>query len=378
MEKAKLPSKTLKAGVLADLMTKIETGAYPPGALLPPEMELAEQYQVSRGTVREAMRKLAELRLIHRQPGKGTFVTPPPTATAARKETRLVGFVAPSAKDSLLVNILHGAEQVLRKENYNLVYCSSNSDLALEINQFENLIAHKVSGIILFPLAEHGEQAVEKMAQTAGVPLVLVDRHIPGCNIVSVMANHRESAYQGVKHLLSLGHRRIACISHPSNSSSVAERIAGYEQAMRETSLLPLATIQLLGIGTVVAENAPPVFTDEELVYVDHMLNVPERPTAVFCINDYVAIRVSQFILAKGYKIPEDIAVVGFDNNPFAQFAPVPLTTLAQPSMEIGATAARLLLEMCAGQPAPFKSVRLNSQLIIRASSIGNAVSNKT
>jgi LacI family transcriptional regulator len=199
----------------------------------------------------------------------------------------------------LLIDILHGAEQVLREKDYSLVYCSSNSDLQLEVTLFEELFDHKVSGIILFPLAERGEEVLEKMARAANVPLVLVDRFISGCNTITVMADHRQSAYQGVKYLLSLGHRRIACISHPSESSSVTERIAGYEQAMREARLLPLATISLLGIGTVVADNVPPVFSDAELVYVDQMLDAFDRPTAVFCINDYVAIRVSQFILSK-------------------------------------------------------------------------------
>lgn len=359
-----------RSRLLADLRARIAAGEFPADALLPPEAELAERYQVSRATVRLALQELAVQGLVQRRPGKGTFVAGPLAPSEnARKRSRLVGFVAPSEKDTLLMDILNGAESVLRDHDYSLIYESAHNDSQIEANRFEDLLAHDVAGIIIFPLAEAEEAAAIRRVLAAGVPVVLVDREVNGVRLPVVMADHFAGAYEGVHHLLALGHRRVVCVAHPSDSSSVRDRIAGYQQAMRDASLLPYATVTLRSVGQVVANDIPPVYTEDDLADVAHVLSVPAPPTAVFCINDYIAIRVSQFILSRGLRIPQDVAVLGFDNNSFAAFAPVPLTTLAQPSVDIGVQAARLLLRKIAGEAVADAPVFLRTRLVLRVSS---------
>jgi DNA-binding LacI/PurR family transcriptional regulator len=183
------------------------------------------------------------------------------------------------------------------------------------------------------------------------------------------MSNNFEGAYQATGHLLGLGHRRVACISNLTLASSVSERIRGYEQAMRDANLLPYAPVPLLGKSTLEADAAPPELTREELIFVDHMLGVRERPTGVFCVNDFIAIGVINHFLACGVRVPEEVAVVGFDDSPFAPLARVSLTSVAQSGAEIGKKAAEALFDQIAGQPVVEPTLLLPTRLVVRRSS---------
>ena len=201
------------------------------------------------------------------------------------------------------------------------------------------------------------------------IPLVLIDRHLPNVALDTVIADNYNGAYEAVTYLQSLGHRRIGCISQQPSAlvSSAVERMQGYEQAMRDADLLPLATI-MAGVGSRTAGNVLPTISSEEMKFVDHMLKIPDRPTAVFCINDFVALSVLRHALSLGVRVPEDLAIVGFDDIPFAQLASVPLTTVAQPKLKIGMKAAELLLAQIAGTPLQKQTYRLPTQLVERES----------
>ena len=136
---------------------------------------------------------------------------------------------------------------------------------------------------------------------------------------------------------------------------------------MRDAELLPLATI-MAGVGSRTAGNVLPTINSEGMKFVDHMLKIPDRPTAVFCINDFVALSVLRHALSLGIRVPEDLAIVGFDDIPFAQLASVPLTTVAQPKVEIGKKAAELLLAQIDGTPIQKQTYRLPTQLVVRES----------
>ena len=253
-----------------------------------------------------------------------------------------------------------------RERGYHLLYTNIENDLRIETEQLSRLKNQRVAGIILFPLATKGEpEILQDLICT--IPTVLVDRELDEfCGSV-VLSDNFNAAYQGVQYLLNQGHSRIACVSHLSDASSVIERIRGYQQAMRDAGRLPYATIKLLDCGAYPPGEIPE-YAAEELIEIDHALSVPERPTAVFCINDYIAIGVMRLALSKGLCVPKDLSVLGFDNSVFAQLAPVPLSSIEQQEVEIGARACEMLLDKIANPDAAPQKILLPTRLILRAS----------
>jgi DNA-binding LacI/PurR family transcriptional regulator len=349
---------------LADhLRRQIDTGAWQANTRLPPEVELAVQFTVSRGTVRQAMDLLVHQGLLQRTPGKGTFVTAP----NPHGRSQLIGMVVPYLHDSLTTDILCGAESVLRRNGYSLIFCHSEGDLQLEQAQIERLQREGIAGLILFPVAAVGESSILMHMLRPQLPVVIIDRRVPRVSASYVVADNRSGAYQAVQHLIALGHKRIVCISLPERPSSIEERIRGYEQALRDSRLLPLAAVPL-AIGRHTAQDGVPHYTAEELAPIDQLLGVHEPPSALFCVNDFIALGVMQHILARGHRVPHDIAIAGFDDIAIAPYMPVPLTTVAQPTYEIGAHAAQLLLDQIAGVVDAQREIVLPTTLIVRAS----------
>jgi LacI family transcriptional regulator len=263
--------------------------------------------------------------------------------------------VVPSLRDQLSIDMISGAERALRLHGYSLVFCHSDHELEVEKKQVQQLLSQQVRGIILFPLGFAQEADLVRGVLNQGVPVIAIDRQVLGVGIPTVQADNFTGAYAAVRHLLDLDHRRIACISNSTVLTSVLERVKGYEQAIRDANLLPYAAVPLLGPSSLLADETPLDIGADEFRLVEHMLHVDERPTALFCINDFAAIGVMRNLIAMGIRIPADLAVVGFDNSPFAPYAPVPLTSVAQPAAEIGAQAAQAVVAAIQGGPARMK-----------------------
>jgi DNA-binding LacI/PurR family transcriptional regulator len=345
------------------LRRQLAVGVWQLNDRLPPEIELCQQFDVSRGTVRQAMDLLVNQGLLQRIPGKGTFVT----GINSQLRSQMIGIVVPYLRDSLIMDVLRGVESVLRRNGYSLIFCHSEGDLQLERTLIEQLQRKGTSGLILFPVATSGETALLSQIIDSQVPLVIIDRRLPYLEASHVLVDNAGGAYQAVAHLLALGHRRIACISLPEQPSSIAERIRGYEQALRAAGILPLAAISL-ALDKHPSQDSVPRYTAEELAPIDQLLSVQEPPTALFCVNDFIALGVMQHVLARGLKVPQDLAIAGFDDIALAPYMPVPLTTVAQPKHEIGVQAAQLLLDQIISGRKEQRQIILPTTLVVRQS----------
>jgi GntR family transcriptional regulator, arabinose operon transcriptional repressor len=349
---------------MADHLRKqIESRALLPGERLAAEPELAEQFGLSRGTVRQALTLLVEEGLLKRVQGKGTFIL----GKAVTGAKALVGVIVPYLRDSLTVGILRGVERTMRASGYSLIYGSSDGLFSEECEQIRRLQDNQISGLIQMPISCSNEAAVLSQILSPHLPLVVIDRRIPGYDASSVMVDNFGGGVMAVEHLLERGHRRIACIMHQGYVSSIEERVRGYEHAMRMAGLTPLAAVPLVWHGPT-HEGLPPSFTDDEMLPVAQLLQSADRPTALFCVNDFIAHGVIQFVHKSGWKVPEDLALVGFDDIPLASFMPAPLTTIAQPTQEIGCRAAQLLLNQIKGQSVGLEHVVLPVSIVIRDS----------
>ena len=191
-----------------------------------------------------------------------------------------------------------------------------------------------------------------------GIPIVSIDRFVADLEADSVTVANAEGAAAAVRHLVGLGHRRIAIATGPANVSTAAERLSGYLSALTE-SKLPRDKELIQHV----------VFRQEGgYEAASRLLSLPNPPTAIFAASDFIALGVLRALHERRLRIPEDCAVVTFDDMPWAAALSPPLTAVAQPTYEIGATAARLLLARIRDPERPLERVRLQTQLIVRAS----------
>ena len=342
---------------------QIETGRLKANDQLAPEVDLAEQFNVSRGTIRQALDLLVHQGLLERTRGRGTFVKP----LKQPIQTKLIGVIIPHLPDPLSTEILRGVEHMLRNNNCSVVFGHSEDNLELERQYIATWLREDIQGLILFPTADEEETKFLNEHIPPDLPFVVVDRDVPQVMVDSVVVDNRGGAYLAVQHLLEMGHQRIACITQPNRPSSVVERIEGYEQALRDAGILPLSPIHIPRFINQ-PEIDEPTSLEKELTSIDHLLTVRERPTALFCINDYIAFTVMYHLLEQDIQVPEDLSLVGFDNLPLTQHLPIPLTTIAQPRYEIGQRAATMLIEQLTGAATSKRRVVLPTRLVIRDS----------
>lgn len=349
------------------LREQIRMGELKPQERLDPETEIASRLAVSRGTVRQSLDLLVHEGLLNRAQGKGTFVV----SRVGKVGSRIVGIIVPYLRDYFTGQILRGVEEAFHEEHYSMILNHSDSDLEKERHQIQRLIEAAARGLILFPIAEAYEFTTVRDVVPPDFPIVIIDRRIPGLTADLVAVDNRQGAYDAVVHLLSMGHRRVACITTPDRPTSVEERIRGYEQALYDEGLFPLAAIPVSGTGkpTQVETETIPVYSDQELAPVDQLLRSPERPTALFCVNDFLALGVLHHLRSQGIRVPEDIAIVGFDDIALSSYPSVSLSSVSQPKREIGQKAAEMLFEQIQGGPREKREIALPTKLIVRDSS---------
>jgi LacI family transcriptional regulator len=254
------------------------------------------------------------------------------------------------------VDVALGADVEARQHGASLVICTSADDTQLEEHNLDVLVQQRVQGVLIAPVDENNPR-LEAMLER-GVPVVFVDR-TPAINkCCSVATNDLGGGHVAGRHLIELGHERLAFVGDPAARLQMGARYAGFVEATRqaEVELLPTASWQM-GSGREIGR---------ELASRE----ASKRPTGVFCANDQLALGVLHELLAASVRVPEDIALVGYDDIPWAPLAAVPLTTVRQERTELGRTAIRLVMaEADEGPRHRHQHELLEARLVVRASS---------
>src|SRR5216683_488786 len=366
---AKLSKKERTKILHTQLMTyfreRIRDGRLPAGTRLPADGELAAKYQISRDTVRQALALLVNEGLIERVQGRGTFVSQPasngsPVTQLKQKQVGLV--LNRTLRTQVNMNLLVGVEQAAKSHGYSVSFTYAEGNQEQQARDIARLRANHVLGMIIYLTGDSTHDASIQQLQADHVPIVLIDRYFPGLAIDYVGLDNVGGGYRATEHLLILGHRRIGFIfsyEETLQTTSVYERWQGYCKALQkygvpydETLVVP--DLRQLQTGT-----------HEGLV---EFLQRPDRPGAIFAVNDYVALDVLQAAKAIHLRIPEDLAVVGFDDEEFAAHVNPPLTTIVQQSIDIGLRAGALLISRIEGIVGVPKHIELPTNLIIRES----------
>ncbi len=270
--------------------------------------------------------------------------------------SQAVGVVIPDLENPFFTAVVRGIDLVLQAAGYTLLLANSDEDAARERNVLQTLRAEGVAGIIFVPL----NSAHDAYRDVLAPPLhtVVVDRSPSHLRPDLVTVDNVEGTRIGVAHLLSLGHRDVALLGGPSRHSTATERRQGYEQA-------------LLAAGRPIRPDIIYHGDFRERGGYDGMnalLALPRRPTAVFVANNLMTLGAFRALHEAGIRIPEEVALVGFDDMPWATSLNPPLTAISQPSQEIGSSAADLLLDRIARPDRAIRHLILETKLVVRAS----------
>lgn len=273
--------------------------------------------------------------------------------------SRTVGLVVLDVANPFFTDVAAGAESVVSEAGSIVVLCNSAQDEARESRLLEQLEEQRVQGILITPVNADNPR-LERLA-TRGVPVVLVDRTARRRDRCSVAVDDRLGGRLAASHLLEQGHRRVAFVGGPRSLPQVADRLEGAAGVIDSAGDAELVVVETANLTIPGGRKAGGTVAD---------LPKSRRPTAVFCAIDLLALGVLQELVRRGLRVPEDVAIVGYDDIEFAAAAAVPLSSVRQPREEIGRTAAQLLLEEAAGEQGHrHRQIAFDPDLVIRESS---------
>ncbi|GAA0378471.1 transcriptional regulator [Acrocarpospora corrugata] len=255
------------------------------------------------------------------------------------------------------IEIVKGVQSVARRHGLSVVISELGGRHVPEHRWVEDVVSRRPAGVITVFSGPTEEQ--RRRLATLEVPLVVLDpAGDPGRGVPSVGATNWSGGLEATRHLLELGHRRIAMITGPAFALSSRARLDGYRTAL-DAAGVPVDP-DLICQGTF--------RIDDGLIHTRRLMKLPGPPSAIFAANDGEAIGIYHAAHELGVRIPEDLSVVGFDDMPFCRWTIPPLTTVRQPLIEMGATAATMLISLAEGEPLLQRRVELGTEMVIRGS----------
>ncbi len=268
------------------------------------------------------------------------------------QRTSTIGLVVPDTANPFYGEIARIIEDVGYAHGYTAILCNSNLDTAREARYLDLLRTRRVEGVVIIPTSA---EAVAPLLET-GIHTVVLEYVIAGA--YCLVADDFQGGWMVAQHLVELGHRRIACITRAGDRSSSQQRVEGFRAALVSAGL-PADRSLIVEAESEIAAGEAAAFS---------LLDLPKPPTAIFAHNDTMALGVLSAIRRRGFCVPRDVSVVGFDDIVQAAYVNPPLTTVAYPKRAIGEQAARLLIDLMQGKAVREHTAVLGVDLIERDS----------
>lgn len=302
--------------------------------------DIALKLNISVSTVSRAIRDMPEVKRETRdlvlEMAKKLDYEPNKIAQGLRiKKTNTIGVIVPAVTLHFFSSIISGIQETANKLGYNVMFCQSNESFETEKNNIHTLLSSRVDGLLISLSRETETMDHLTSLQKKNIPLVLFDRVFDEVNTSKVMVDDYEGAYSAVQYLFKTGCKKIAYLGGPKNLSISNHRLNGYKDAIRDNKNI---------VDPELISNCEHL-EDDATSETERILNLKNPPDAIFCFNDPIAIICMQTIKQKGLKIPEEISVIGFTNEPIAALIEPSLTTVSQPSYEMGKVATKLIID---------------------------------
>jgi DNA-binding LacI/PurR family transcriptional regulator len=328
--------------------------------------DVARRAEVSHSTVSRALRgnplisdeTSKRVRQIAREMGYHPSVA---ARSLKTHQTQALGVVVRNIDDPFFSEILQGIEDVAQRAGYSLFISSSQNDTERERSVVQAMREHRVDGIIICSTSFSSGQSQQLLEY--GVPIVAVNNQAAEEYRYSIYHDDEDGCRQLTRYLIEIGHRQIAYLGNSLSGRTTLDRLSGFQKEM-DAAGLPVPDDYI--------HQFPGGDPESGRLSLDHFLNLVDRPTALICFNDMIAIGALNKLQSVGISVPDECSVTGFDNIVFSAYTNPPLTTFDQPKHYIGAEAARLLLDLLKtdrdGIAPALKSQTLKGRLLVRKS----------
>lgn len=273
-----------------------------------------------------------------------------------RSRTSLWAVIISDINNPFFTAMVRGVEDVAQRSQYSVVLCNADEDPDKEAGYISAVLSEQMAGVIISPTRRSTH--IGRLLG-AGAPVVAIDREVEGAEMDTVLVDNEHGALLATEHLLAQGCQRIACIMGPREVTTASQRLRGYRAALRaagrplERDLVRYADFREAGGHAAMAD----------------LLESRTEPDAVFAGNDLMTVGALACLTERGIKVPDEVAVVGFDDVAWAGYLRPPLSTVSQPTYELGRTAASLLLARIAEPRRPASRITLHTELRVRGSS---------
>ncbi|MFX3632495.1 MAG: GntR family transcriptional regulator [Candidatus Pristimantibacillus sp.] len=353
-----------------EIQSWIVTAQFKPHDRLPSENEIGQQFEMSRQTVRQALGDLEQEGWVYRAQGKGTFV-----ADQSMQDRRIpsgvmtIGMITTHISDYIFPTIVRGVEASLRLCGGRLLLASTDNEKEKEKDSLESMLREPLAGLIIEPTksAEGNPNFNYFLAlDSLQIPYVMLNERYSDVDAPCLRVDDELGGYRAAEHLIELGHERIAGFFKTDDFQGV-HRMRGFLRAQRERQL-SIHPDDLIRYSTEEKSTKP----HEALARM--LERAPEqRPTAIICYNDELAVRMLDIVRRSGLSVPEDLSIIGFDDSNLATATEVKLTTIEHPKTEMGTEAVEMLLKMVGQQPNRRSTLDkvYEPKLIIRESTAG-------
>ncbi|HCY75447.1 MAG TPA: transcriptional regulator [Ignavibacteriales bacterium] len=283
----------------------------------------SNRYRISKETELKILKAAKELAYSPNQLARGLRL----------KRTNTIGYIIPDISNPFFASIAKSVEKSARKFGYSIILCDSEESTDIEKESLQLMLNRKVDGLIISPVGLEVSHLVA--VSQKNIPIVLLDRYFPNLNLPFVTSDNYQGALEAVNLLIENGHTRIACIQGLKNTSPNNDRVRGYKDAHLNKQL----TIdESLIVGDSFGE-------DNGYIETKLLLRKNPLPTAIFSVSNLISLGAIRAISEEGLKIPEDISMISFDDQPYSRFLSTPMTTVSQQSTQIGQIATKLLLD---------------------------------
>ncbi len=302
--------------------------------------DIARQLNISISTVSRAMRNAPDVNADTKQAVKtlSEELNYQPNRLAIslkQKQTHNIGVIVPNL-DYVLSTMVKGIDEVALEAGYTVMVCQSNESFGREIVNTKRLLESLVDGFIISVSSETKVFDHFKKIQEKRMPMVVFDRVTPFLKAPGVRIDNEDGGFQATEHLIEQGYKRIAILAGPKNLAISSQRLDGYLKALKKYKIKP--------------DNDLIIYCDFNQQYAYNvakdLLNMKKRPDAIFTISDRMAIGAMLAIKEKGLKMPQDIGLVGFNNEPVVNLVTPGISSVDQPAFELGKMAAKLFIEM--------------------------------
>jgi LacI family transcriptional regulator len=319
--------------------------------------ELAARLQLSPSTVSRVLSgSAAKYRIspataerVREAAGQYGVAPDPLGASLRRGKLGMAGFLAPDITNPYFSALARSIELELRQHGITVQLCDSAEDPKTELELLEQMRSRRLDGLIFAPVGR-SSAPLDQSIQSAGLPLVLIDRILPGLDVPTVSLDNAAAGRLAAAHLIETGHQRIACLRGDHESHTDRERFRGVEQALFDAAL-PLKAEWIQGFG---------YSREAGLEGARDLFLARPRPDAVIALSGQGTLGLLEAAQEARLRIPEDLSLVAFDEQPWSAFVAPPLTTVAQPVDEMAKLATRTLLQLMEGRtPEPRQSVFL-------------------